>query len=58
MSIKENCPLITRVLVRKPMAQRSEGNLNIPQTLWACQIEGIIISGVERRAENLQQCLQ
>ncbi len=50
MSIKENCPLITHVLVRKPVPQQSERNLNIPQTLWACQIDGIIISGVEGKA--------
>lgn len=50
MSIKENCPLITHVLVRKPVPQQSERNLNIPQTLWACQIDGIIISKVEGRA--------
>lgn len=50
MSIKENCPLITHVLVRKPEPRQSERNLNIPQTLWACQTDGIIISKVEGRA--------
>lgn len=50
MSIKENCPLITHALVRKPVPRQSERTLNIPQTLWACQIDGIIISKVEGRA--------